>query len=160
MKDSTRKHYRAEILRVLREEGGMSVVSLRRRVQPPPTSNAKMVSDDVVREVRREMEAEGLVYLWKDTSQRHNPLTIDLAVNGPRRIRSVTIVVDAVGLPAGTVSTEVRCQPVSVNRLPALVAEAVRKLVTEHSVTLNVRPAEAVSRPTAGEGYPVVTSRP
>lgn len=147
MRESTRTHYRTEILRVLREEGLMYVRALPHRVQPPPMSQAKEASEEAVREVRRELEVDGLVQVRKDTSQRNKPLVVELALRGPRQVRGVTIVVDAVGLPAGSVSTEIRCEPADARRLPALVAEAVRHLVAEHSAALNLRGAHTHSTP-------------
>lgn len=142
MKESTRKHYHDEILRVLRKEGAMHLGNLHYLVKTPPTSNANYADVDTVREVRREMETNGLLHVWKDKSQRNNPLMIELALDGPRQIRGVRIVLDAVGLAADSISTELRCQPTDVRQLPALIAAAVRDLIAEHSVALNVRPTQ------------------
>lgn len=131
VKESTRKHYWNEILRVLRENGSADVEGLAYRITPS-VPGGKVADVMRVLQVRRELEAEGIVHVRKDYQRRNHPLIVELVPSGPRMVDRVRISVDVIGLPPGSVSAELCVAPTDVHHLDALAVQVVRKLAHEH----------------------------
>lgn len=130
-----RGYYRREILRVLAGDGPTDVGSLGYAVQPHSSGVGYAVVGRV-REARRELEAEGVVRVHRDTTRRNHPLVAELVPRGPRMVHRIKIVVDVVGLAPGSVSTVLSAPPTDVRHLASMMSQALRQLGREHAADL------------------------